>query len=116
MQDESQLIMINPLSPHDALKHHFTSLKTGLIFLQPRVLERKYPRKWFTNTWQFSVIFKPHQIIFIHYKSRIAAAIRCLQWMKMTLENSGSKGLKYLWTFLINMFYLLGYGLIKQSY
>ena len=30
---------LNPLSPHDALKHHFTSLKTDLIFLQPRVLE-----------------------------------------------------------------------------
>ena len=29
----------NPLSPHDALKHHFTALKTDLIFLQPRVLE-----------------------------------------------------------------------------
>ena len=27
---------------------------------------------------QFSLIFKPHQIIFIHYKSRIAAAIRGL--------------------------------------
>ena len=23
----------NPLSPHDALKHHFTSLKTSFIFL-----------------------------------------------------------------------------------
>ena len=23
---------VNPLSPHDALKHHFTSLKTDLIF------------------------------------------------------------------------------------
>ena len=30
---------INPLNPHDALKHHFISLKTDLIFLQPRVLE-----------------------------------------------------------------------------
>ena len=29
----------NPLSPHDALKHHFTSLKTDLIFLQLRVFE-----------------------------------------------------------------------------
>ena len=29
----------NPLRPHDALKHHFTSLKTDSIFLQPRVLE-----------------------------------------------------------------------------
>ena len=28
----------HPLSPHDALKHHFTSPKTGLIFLQPGVL------------------------------------------------------------------------------
>ena len=34
---------VNPLSPHDALKHHFTSLKTDLIFLQPRGLERKFP-------------------------------------------------------------------------
>ena len=33
----------NPLSPHDALKHHFTSLKTDLILLQLGVLERKYP-------------------------------------------------------------------------
>ena len=32
----------NPLSPHDALMHHFTSLKIDLIFLQPRVLERKF--------------------------------------------------------------------------
>ena len=42
---------INPLSPHDALKHHFTSLKTDLIFLHSRVLERKFSRNWFTNTW-----------------------------------------------------------------
>ena len=34
----------NPLNPHDALKHHFTSLKTDLIFQQPRVLERKFPK------------------------------------------------------------------------
>ena len=34
---------VNPLSPHDAWKHHFTSLKTDLIFLQQRVLERKFP-------------------------------------------------------------------------
>ena len=38
-----------------------------------RLLERKFPWNWYTNTWQFSLIFKPHQIIFIHYKSRIAA-------------------------------------------
>ena len=33
----------NPLSPHDALKHHFTSLKADLIFLQQRVSEQKFP-------------------------------------------------------------------------
>ena len=32
-------IEINPLIPHDALKHHFTSLKRDLIFLQLMVLE-----------------------------------------------------------------------------
>ena len=32
-------IRINPLGPHGALKHHFTSLKTYLFFLQPMVLE-----------------------------------------------------------------------------
>ena len=31
-------LLFNPLSPHDALKHHFTSLKTDLIFLQLGVL------------------------------------------------------------------------------
>ena len=31
-------ITLNPLSPHDALKHHLKSLKTDLIFLQPRLL------------------------------------------------------------------------------
>ena len=34
---------IAPLSSYDALKHYFTSLKTDLILLQPRVLERKFP-------------------------------------------------------------------------
>ena len=73
--NKMQLALVNPLSPHNALKHHFTSLKTDLIFPQPGVLERKFPRKWFTNTWQFHY---PLQIIFIHYKSKIATAIRGL--------------------------------------
>ena len=30
---------INPLIPHDVLKHHFKSLKTDLIFLQLGLLE-----------------------------------------------------------------------------
>ena len=42
-QPSATLVDINPLSPHDALKHHFTSLKTDLIFLQPRLLEREFP-------------------------------------------------------------------------
>ena len=71
-------LRFNPSSPHDALKHHFTSLKTGLIFLQIRALEWKFPWNWLSNTWQFSSIFKPHQIIFMHYKTRIATAIRGL--------------------------------------
>ena len=41
----------------------------------------------------FFLLFKLHQIIFIHYKSRIATAIRDLYWMKMTMVNSGLKGL-----------------------
>ena len=71
-------LTFNPLSPHDALKHHFTYLKTDLIFIQPKVLERIFPWNWFTITWSFSLIFQPHKIIFIHYKSRFATAIRVL--------------------------------------
>ena len=76
------------LITHDALKHHFASLKTDLIFLQPRVLVRKFPWNWLTNrpTWQFFLILKPHQIIFIHYKSRIATAIRGHDNGKIRLE------------------------------
>ena len=33
----------NPLSSHDAIKHHFKFLKTDLIFLQLRVFEEKFP-------------------------------------------------------------------------
>ena len=32
-RDITKFELFNPLSPHDAFKHHFTSLKTGLIFL-----------------------------------------------------------------------------------
>ena len=40
---DKKLQMFNPLSPHDASKHHLASLKTDLISQQPRVLERKFP-------------------------------------------------------------------------
>ena len=46
-----------PLSPHDALTQHITSLKTDFIFLQQRVLEWKFSWNWLTNTLQFSLIF-----------------------------------------------------------
>ena len=39
----SLFIRVNPLSRHDALKHHFTALKTDLIVLQLTVLEQKFP-------------------------------------------------------------------------
>ena len=88
------LYWFDPSSPHDALKHHFTFLKSDLLFLWLRVLEWKLRWNLLTNTWQFSLIFHPHQIIFTHYKSRIATAILGLQWVKMTMVNSGFKGLK----------------------
>ena len=46
-------------------------------------------------TWQFSLLFHADQdlVIFIHHKSRIATAILDLWWMKMTMVNSGFKGL-----------------------
>ena len=44
-------LLLNPLSPHDALKNHFTSLKTYLIFLQQRVSKDKFPWNCSTNTW-----------------------------------------------------------------
>ena len=36
-------MLLNPLGPQDALKHHLTFLKTGLIFLRLEVLKRKFP-------------------------------------------------------------------------
>ena len=62
--------IVDTLGPNDAL-----------IFLQPwqlGILELKNPWNWFTNTWQFSLIFHPLQITFIHYKPRIVTAIRGL--------------------------------------
>ena len=66
---------LNHLSPHDALKHHFTSLKTDLIFLHLGVFEWKFPWNWFIDKWFFSLIRHPLQIIFIHYKSRHAMTV-----------------------------------------
>ena len=87
------LIPLDPLSPHDALKHHFTSTKIDLISWNLVVWVRKFSWKCFKNNSIF-FICHPLQVIFIHYKSRIAAAIRGLYWMKITMVNSGLKGLK----------------------
>ena len=35
----STYIVVDPLSPHDAIKHHVTSLKTYLIFIQLKTLK-----------------------------------------------------------------------------
>ena len=48
--DGWMVLYINPLGPHDALKHHFTSLKTDLICIQLGVLDGKFPWNRFTNT------------------------------------------------------------------
>ena len=40
---------INPLSPHDALKHHFASLKNGLISWNLVVLEQAFSWNCFKN-------------------------------------------------------------------
>ena len=69
--------LIKPLNPHDALKHHFESLKNDLISWNLGVLKRKI--LW--NCLKITVyVFICHQlqVIFIHFKSRIATAIRGL--------------------------------------
>ena len=38
--------MVNPLNPHDALKHHFASLKNNLI---SRFIERKFSWNFLNN-------------------------------------------------------------------
>ena len=44
MQNEREkALTLNPLSPHDALKHHFTSLKTDLIFPKTRGFRINFP-------------------------------------------------------------------------
>ena len=73
-----KILDINPWSSHDALKHHFRSLKNRFNFPTTKGFRMKFPRNWFTNRLQFSLIFHPTKIIFIHYKSRIATAIRGL--------------------------------------
>ena len=64
----------NPLSPPDALKQHFTSLKNRFNFPTTKGFRREISMKVVYQYMTIFLIFKPHQIIFIHYKSRIATA------------------------------------------
>ena len=68
---------VNPLSPHDALKHHFTSLKNHIIFQLLGVLGWIFHETGLPIHGNF-LIFHPLQVIFIHYQLRIATAIRDL--------------------------------------
>ena len=52
-------IVFNPLSPHVASKHHFTPLKTDLIFLQLGVLEAKISLKLVYQYLAIFFIFPP---------------------------------------------------------
>ena len=55
---ESLCNCLNPLSPHDAIKHHFTSLKTYLIFSQLGFFNRQISMKLF---YEYVVIYHPAQ-------------------------------------------------------
>ena len=58
------------------------------------VLERQFSLNCFEKNSKFFVISHPLPSHFvIRYESRIAIAIRGLLWMKMTMVNSGLKGL-----------------------
>ena len=80
---------LNPLSPHDALKHHFTSLKTDLIFLQLTVSERNFHKLPinFYNFYTTSNHLYPLQVENCDSSSRLVVD-------KMTMVNSGLKGLR----------------------
>ena len=69
--------LINPLSPHDALMHYFTSLKTD-FFPQQGFKNEHFHETDLPIHGNFIIFFKPHLIIFIHYKSSNATAIRGL--------------------------------------
>ena len=98
-------LVFSPLSPHDALKHHLTSLKTNFIFLQARVLEWKFPWNWFTNTWQFITYFKSSSCSLLHVE-------KCGSNSRLVVDEDDNvksclKGLKknnYWFTFVFTLF------------
>ena len=54
-----QSTLFNPLRPHDALKHHFTSLKTDLIFLQQKGFKTKMSMKLVYKSMAIFFTFPP---------------------------------------------------------
>ena len=91
--------IINPLSLHDALKLHFTSLKTVLGFLQQRILERKFPWNWFTNTWQLPLMLKttsshPHPLLVENCDSNSRLVVDEDDNDKLRLERVKTKNVK----------------------
>ena len=75
MKGDSQQIHcqdVNPLTPRDAIKHHFTSLKTDPIFLQPRVVERNFHETGLLIHGNFLLFFT-------HFKSSSSTTSRELR-------------------------------------
>ena len=67
---------LQPFKPSRYIKASFYILKNRFNFPTTRGFRMTISMKLFQNTWQFSIIFNPLQVIFIHYKSRLATAIR----------------------------------------
>ena len=70
---KEQSLNLNPLGPHDALKHHLVSLKNNLISWNLVVLERKFSWKCFKNN-----------IIFFHLSPTLS------HFHPLQVENCGS--------------------------
>ena len=69
---------LKPFGPSRCIKASFQIAENRLNFPTSKGFRMNIKKKWFTNTWQFSLISHPLQIIFIHEKSRITIAIRGL--------------------------------------
>ena len=68
----------NLLSPPRCIKASFYIPENRFNFPATKEFQKKKFLETVANTWQFSSIFYSLQVIFIHYKSRIATAIRGL--------------------------------------
>ena len=77
--------MLNPLSPHDALKHHFTSLKTDLISLQLKDLTK--------HIYESCIPINGNVSPSLNQLHPLQGDLG-LKWMKVTMVNSGLKGLR----------------------